>query len=1203
MAILDKIGKYKIIDKIGTGAMGVVYKGFDPKMGRYVAIKTMSPQYVNNDESRARFYKEAIAPAKLFHPNIVAIYDLDEEEGTPFIVMEFLDGLDLKYFRSAKIRFNIPQVLNILIQMSEGLDFAHKRGIVHRDVKPANMILLKNGVLKIVDFGIARLSESTQQTRTGVAMGTPAYMSPEQAKGMRVDHRTDLYSVGVIAYEMISGQNPFHAENYTGVLYKIINYTPPPVHEEEPKCPQALSEAILRCLEKERDNRYPDLKAFSKICQQILQGFGPDASRLEISFQSLESMDTTALQEPYKVRLIRKYIKEFQFEAASKLLEKLKDENVDETLIKSLHSELTLQHTKKRVSDLLKLGIDLVENEEFEMALTHFNEILELEPDNVEAITWAQKAIRLRKEKLFKTNVQPLLEEAARKRAAGNFAEAVDLYRRVLATDPEYVEVRRHIEECEQELSRASKSRQLIADIQGAARKLDFTAAFTHLEELQKIAPESEESRLSQDFAWRSFSAAFQNRATITHTPEELLNLRNWLREIFAHRAVVGYFSAPAHLEEKNEFLQFIRRLIADWIQQNYLDSAQMVLEAIMPVFPRQSTLQALSTEVGNLQRSLQDSRRRQLVLEQKLEEGLRQIQLLLAQNHPEEAQKLFQDLLRIFPGEKTLLNLRDEIQEAIRRQEAERLLQGQLEQIRFLLQEENTEKASALLSSLETVQARHPEVAALRAALDEKVRLAAQREEIRSLQERIQGLQDTGHVDQALELARKACQRFPEEHRFVSAIQILQELKETLLRREEIRSRAREISELVEKQQYAKAGKLVQELKNQFAQETEVLEVLKGFHEKRFAYVQSSLNSAQAFSVNKAFDEARGILESASTECPDSLDLQNALQELRVNETVQKVMAEVRNHLAEKKYDLALATLEGLLARYPEKTQIGQFHAEILQQRNAFIQESSQNARALARDNDFDRALGMLRTAADIVPNSVEIQDLIAEVGQLRESFFRQRKEAAEGARLMEAEVERAIAEARKHQTRGNLFDALRTLEDARHRFPQAVQRLEPIIQEFQGLIDVQMHIQPTVIPAVAGKRWVIPVMAIAAILVLGVALVVWLVLKPGPVTVPPPPQPAVLAVDLRPWGEVLRLTRLDTGKEVALESKVTPLQVELPPGRYEIVYRLGDGPANESKEPLVLEPNSYQVFKKVSPGLEREVDQALDELLPDTP
>jgi len=1203
MAILDKIGKYKIIDKIGTGAMGVVYTGFDPKMGRYVAVKTMSPQYVNNDESRARFYKEAIAPAKLFHPNLVAIYDLDEEEGTPFIVMEFLDGLDLKYFRSAKIRFNIPQVLNILIQMSEGLDFAHKRGIVHRDVKPANMILLKNGVLKIVDFGIARLSESTQQTRTGVAMGTPAYMSPEQAKGMRVDHRTDLYSVGVIAYEMITGQNPFHAENYTGVLYKIINFTPPPVHEEEPKCPRELSEAILRCLEKERDNRHADLKVFSKICQQILQGFGPEASRLEISFQSLDSMDTTALQEPYKVRLIRKYIKEFQFEAASKLLEKLKDENVDETLIKSLHSELTLQHTKKRVNDLLKLGMDLVENEEFEMALTHFNEILELAPDNVEAITWAQKAIRLRKEKLFKTNVQPLMEEAARKRAAGGFAEAVELYRRVLAADPEYVEVRRHIEECERELARLSKVRQLVAELQATTRASNYPAAFGHLEELRQIAPESEESRLSQDYLWKGFRAAFQNQVTLSHTPEELLNLRNWLREIFAHRSVVGFFSAPAHLEEKNEFLQFIRRLVSDWIQQNYLDSAQMLLEAIMPVFPRQTILQTLSTEVGNLQRASQESRRRQLVLEQKLEEGLRQIQLLLAQDHPEEAQKLFQDLARIFPGEKSLFGLRDEIQEGIRRQESERQLQLQLEQIRFQLQEDNTDKAGALLSALETVHARRPEVTALRASLDEKNRLAAQREEIRGLQERIQGLQDTGHVDQALDLARKACQRFPEEPRFLSAIRILQELKETLLRREEIRTRSREIMDLGDMHQYAKAGKLVQELKNQFAQETEVLEVLKGFHEKRFAYVQSSLNSAQVFSSNKAFEEARAILEGASAECSDSLDLQNALQELRVNETIQKVMAEVRNHLAEKKYDLALATLEGLLARYPEKPHIGQFHAEILQQRNSYIQESMQNARALARESDFDRALGLLRTAADIVPNSVEIQDLIAEVSQLRESYFRQRKEAAEGARLMEAEVERAIAEARKNQTRGNLFDALRSLEDARHRFPQAVQRLDPIIQEFQGLIDVQMHIQPTVIPAVAGKRWVIPVMAIAAVLVLGLALVLWLVLKPGPVTVPPPPQPAVLAVDLRPWGEVVRLTRLDTGKEVALESRATPLQVEIPPGRYEIVYRLGNSSANHTKEQIALEPNSYQVFKKVSPGLEKEVDQVLNELLPDNP
>jgi serine/threonine protein kinase len=1188
-SVLEKIGKYKIIDKIGTGAMG-----------RYVAIKTMSPQYVNNEESRARFYKEAIAPAKLFHPNIVAIYDLDEEEGTPFIVMEFLDGLDLKYFRTAKIRFTIPQILNILIQTSEALDYAHKHGIVHRDVKPANIILQKNGVIKLLDFGIARLAESTQQTRTGVAMGTPAYMSPEQARGQRVDPRTDQYSVGVIAYELIAGANPFQAENYTGVLYKIINHFPTPVTEAEPMCPPELSAAIMRTIEKERDDRFPDLKVFSKECQRILAGFKSEDSRLELTMRSIDQLETTALQEPYKVRLIRKYIKEFQFEAASRLLDKLRTEKVDQTLLQSLQTELHSQNVKKRVVDLMKVGTDLVDNGDFDLALSNFNEALDLDPDNVEAITWIQKIRRLKKEKLFREQVQPLMAEAGRKSSAGLYMEAMELYRKVLALDPEYVEVRPLLEENERLLVRATQIQRLASELHAALRQLDLSSAASRLEELEKLAPDAGDTRQARTAVWKALQSELSARAARVAQREGLLEMRDWLRAVFGDRAVIGFLSTPAHTEQKNELIQEIRRLVTGWLQAQQLDAAQLLLDVMLPFFPRQAALQSLATEVENLLKSAQESRRRQLAQEQQVTEGIQSIRELLQEDRPEEALRLHQEVTRYAPAEKTLVVLRPEIEEAIRRKESERQLQQQLEQARQMLQSEQLDKAGAILDALETAHPRHPEVRTLRSSLEEKTRLLRQREEIRRLQEEIARLRETGHLEQAIDTARRAAQQFPEEAMFLHRLAELQRFQEELARKGEIRAKAQEIQELTGRQQYLKASKAVFELKNRFPDEPAILDILKSFHEKRYEYVQEVIRSAQSFSANKAFDEARSILERATAECPDSVDLQGAMQELVVAEVVQKGMAEVRAYLAEKKYDLAMATLEGLLARYPEESNIVRLYSEVRQQRTAYIQESLQHARTFARENDFDRAVSLLRTALEIVPNATEVQDEIDALDRQHEAFVRQRREAAEGARLEEAELERATAEAQKFKARGDLFDALRVLEETRRRFPKAGTRLESLIHEIQELLDLQMHIPETALPvrpAAKTSRWLIA--AAAAVLLVAVVTVAVVLLKPAPPPVTPQPEPAVLAVDLRPWGEVLEIVRLDDDQKIPLENGLTPMQLSLPPGHYRVTYRLGDQPNGRLTEELNLASKSYQVLRKVSPALQKNLDKTVEGLV----
>jgi len=284
---MKSIGKYEVVGTIGAGAMGTVYKGFDRRLARFVAIKALFPQFIDDAEKAARFLKEARALAQIPHPNIVQVHDLYEEGGVPYIVMEYLDGRNLKQLRDAGVRFSLAQTLNILSQVAHGLDYAHQNGVIHRDVKPANLIITRSGAVKIVDFGIARLAEATIHTREGITVGTLAYMSPEQARGEPVDARADQYSLGVIAYELLQGCNPFQAENATGVLYRILTHNPPLLSSTLPGCPPVLSEAVARMLDKERGNRLTNLSDFAALCEDVRRREGLADGGLEALFDSI----------------------------------------------------------------------------------------------------------------------------------------------------------------------------------------------------------------------------------------------------------------------------------------------------------------------------------------------------------------------------------------------------------------------------------------------------------------------------------------------------------------------------------------------------------------------------------------------------------------------------------------------------------------------------------------------------------------------------------------------------------------------------------------------------------------------------------------------------------------------------------------------------------------------------------------------------
>ncbi len=251
--------RYRILEELERGGMGIVYKAEDLKLKRKVVLKFLSPELTRDVEAKQRFIHEAQTASSIDHPNICTIHDfLETGEGQVFIVMEYYHGKTLKDLVKEKI--TLHEVVDIAIQIAKGLSSAHQKGIIHRDVKPANIMITEDGVVKILDFGIAKLRGKSGLTRTGITMGTVAYMSPEQAQGKDVDHRTDIWSFGVVLYEMLTGELPFKGEYEQAVIYSILNEEPEPISSLQKHIPSSLENIVNKCLQKDPLLRYRNME-------------------------------------------------------------------------------------------------------------------------------------------------------------------------------------------------------------------------------------------------------------------------------------------------------------------------------------------------------------------------------------------------------------------------------------------------------------------------------------------------------------------------------------------------------------------------------------------------------------------------------------------------------------------------------------------------------------------------------------------------------------------------------------------------------------------------------------------------------------------------------------------------------------------------------------------------------------------------------
>ncbi len=305
-----KFGRYEVVAELGKGAMGTVYRARDPMLNRTVAIKTINMDLDRDEveDYEARFYQEARAAGGLNHPNIVTIYDIGKSGTVAYMAMELLAGKELRSIMAQGKALRVGQAIDITAQAAEGLGYAHDHDVVHRDIKPANLMIVSDGLVKITDFGIARMRSAEVRTQTGVVLGSPRYMSPEQVVGKRAEPRSDIFSLGVILYEMVTGKPPFAGDDVSAIMFQILNFVPPPPSSVNLDAPEMLDFIVAKALAKSPGDRYASAREMASDLRECRQQVPARASSslalkpAQPSFEPESAVDLLSLTAPHTRR-------------------------------------------------------------------------------------------------------------------------------------------------------------------------------------------------------------------------------------------------------------------------------------------------------------------------------------------------------------------------------------------------------------------------------------------------------------------------------------------------------------------------------------------------------------------------------------------------------------------------------------------------------------------------------------------------------------------------------------------------------------------------------------------------------------------------------------------------------------------------------------------------------------------------------------
>ena len=1055
----DRIGKYEIRGELGKGGFGHVYLGYDPAMDRQVAIKVLSSA---DPSLLARFRQEAMAAGNLHHKNIVTIHAFGEDQGTFFMVMEYLEGRDLHHVLADKTALSLVEKMRIMSQVAEGLQCAHQSGIVHRDVKPANIMVLSDGTVKVMDFGIARLTRdnSTRLTQSGFLIGTISYMAPEQLAGGEADVLCDIWAFGTIYYELLGGMHPFEANDAASAMFRIMQWQPERIKALVPECPQALDNVVAKLLSKDRDNRYQTMEDVLFDTAPIL-------------------LDLETRQAGELVSAAQMLIREGKLDDGQRMVRRILALDPLSEDGRALRQELQTAFRRRsisaRVDALVAKAEEFAAAQDYANAIQSLESALQIDPGN--AVLTGRlaelKSIRERGEM-----AKRLLDRARSDADVNNLTSAFQGASDALSAEPGNVEARRLLAQIQARLDQRdaeARRKEALAKARGLLAMESFDEAIEILSGLAHQAPEpaqvgelleharqQREEHQRRRFIRSEIDAA--KDAIKTHSFEAAIARLTPLASEAVCAQEVGELLAYANTEwaaaQRAATIKSLGNEAWLALKAKDFDGAQARVEAALRSFPDDAGLLKLEQAI----RAERAQQQRRAAVQQTLDE----VAACERGERWDEAVTAVQKALRQHPGDRDLNAALEQIAKArAESQERARVaaLERELQHARELLNQGQAGEATKMLDRLSvSFQADSQVVSLRRQAEAEQQRAQAQRERQEAERERQQREAAERERREAAERERQEAERRAQEE--------AKRREATERQRQEAAERERQEAE--RQRQEAERKRAEAEAERRAALEADCTVIRKYLNARQLDSAREAIARGRArfgqdpkftaFEAEAAKLSARAeqleraqrgfrernwkasekILESLLAQDPGDGEARALLAEVKSEAEAERAKQrrsagrkEAAKLLQSLHFDEAIRLLRALHDEFPEHQGISddlrdaQDAKERHLLRDAYAQ-GRQQAEALRNKRQFDDAMALLeKLRAQFPEDQVLQQDLVAVAGAKRD-YLRQERYTAERRRAAE------LVRTRKFD------DAIRSLEALQGEFPN-----DPILQE----------------------------------------------------------------------------------------------------------------------------------------------------------
>ena len=967
-----RIGRYQVLGELGRGGFGCVYRAFDASVGRQVAIKVLT---AGGADVLRRFRNEAQVAGNLRHENVVTVYEYGEYEGQPFLAMEYLEGEDVHHILTSHKPLSLLEKCNIMSQVAEGLECAHRNGVVHRDVKPANIMVRADGRVKIMDFGIARVTQgrdATRLTQEGWVVGTLLYMAPEQFAGGEVDPLCDIFAYGVVYYELLTGMHPFQAPDSRALMFKISFEDPPSIRSIVPDCPEALERVIMRILHKDRELRYQSLKDVQFDTQMV---------RMELQRRRADEL----VEEAQRLEA------ENQPDAAQSVAMEALNLDPSNRVARSLRENLQRRSQQRalqpRIEALLNSGEDYLEKRHFPEAVQRFESAFKLDDEN--------PAIRARLE-----HARTLLEhskaalgfisEARREFEQHNLTQAFRNVSEALRLDRENPTATDLLSRIQKEIERRQREQRISEAIHRVEGMILLRSYDEAIEALTALGEDANSPKVERMLDWLRTEQAAQERkrrlqseiAVVT----DLLRARGFAEAVERLEALQREFPEerePAHLfdyarkeleaEARARIIQETTARANGLAEAKDFLPALALLEDALQKYPGEAVLIHL---LGSTMAAKADWERQQAIAR-----TLRECGKLRAQQRFAEAIEMVEATLHNYSGNAELSALLEELEQEWTRKRRAEAVRKAAEQASEMLNRRQFAEARQYLRQMLIQYPDETSLAGLLQRAEEELRVVEKERAIEAVCKDASARAAAEDFDHALAALDEALQGWPGESRLVELRNSIVEAQAQWTRRREIADCCERASQLAKGQKFEEASGLIEEKLRKYPGERELTQAQARIAEQREAHqrreaIRTIASEARVLLSRGMPDEAAEILKHGLAQYPGERGLlslsEQAGEAIRARErmlAIEKLVHEAGDLAAARQYAEARAVLQRGVAAFPGDAVLIRELASVKTAEEAWKREQAiaraiADADKLARDGKFDEALQLLARA-----------------------------------------------------------------------------------------------------------------------------------------------------------------------------------------------------------------------------------------------